>query len=96
MKKTLIVLFILISNFIYSQTFEETAKWISNNTNGSEQVLYNKKTKLIEFISVRSAGNLQSAFVNSFNPKDVASANLQADKNGKYSIILILNQLELL
>jgi hypothetical protein len=87
-KLVIIILFNFISNFTFSQTFEETSKWISNNSNGSVQIFYSNVKKQIEFVSVRSAGNSQSAFVNSFNPKDVISISTISDKYGKHKLRL--------
>ncbi|MBC5836224.1 hypothetical protein G6N05_15155 [Flavobacterium sp. F372] len=87
MKTKILILFLLFSSLVNSQSLDDTIDWITRNSNGSEQVKYDVKTKKLLLISVRKAGNRISSLVKEINPNDVNSISISSSNNWNSVVI---------
>jgi len=88
MKKQIILILLFASSFCFSQTQEETLDWITRNSEGREQVIYDKENNVLMLLAVRQAGSLLTTFVNEINPNDVKSISVKYGNDGWNSINL--------
>jgi|GEM_PF-5892370 hypothetical protein len=87
MKNILLILLILISNYNIAQTSQETIDWIGRNSNGREQLFFDKNEGILFLISVRGDYN-EALFVHEIIAKDVQSVSFKLGKNGWNSLYL--------
>ncbi|WP_299399106.1 hypothetical protein [uncultured Gelidibacter sp.] len=81
MRNILTFIIILFTTLSYSQTLDETVDWISRNSDGKEQIFYDKYENKVLFSAVRTAGGLTS-FVNEIKPNDVKSISVKYRNDG--------------
>lgn len=82
MKKILFISILTLSvTFSFSQTLNETIDWITRESDGREQVKYDKETNTLFLISVRQMDKMVS-FVNEISPNDVKSISVKNNGGG--------------
>jgi len=85
---TLIILFLVNSS--YAQSLQETINWISINTNGKQQVSYDKSENKLIFMSINQDG-YYSIYVREINPNVATSVSTQVGDNNWNTIIINFN-----
>lgn len=91
--KFFLISFLIVSQFCYSQSLEETSNWIENNAGApnslfSNTVVYNTQTnKLLLYKNYSAPFKFRK--VTEIDPKDVSSISLyEANKKGLRGILL--------
>lgn len=88
MKTTTLIIFFLFFNITFSQSLDETIGWIGQNTNGREQVYYDKENHKLSINSVRQAHNSLTVFVKEIDPNSINSIGILNGQGGWNSVVL--------
>ena len=87
MKKKYLLILLFITAKISSQTFSETAHWISRESQSMQQVIYNNKLKNVDIVRLYNYPNISRfVVVNNIDPKAIESISIKKDSDGNYNL----------